>query len=202
MIARSTLVVDGPLAIRMQRLATARKGNIGREILTLPLVAARLAGGFIAPVTTDVLYPAIQAALAAGGFQDLGNVSSLPGMPRAVLQALNAVWRADIDLSSLPQDVGRFADLQLLEARIRELLPSSRRLPRDLRDAAMSRVSRSKTLLGPVTLDGIVEIDPVWRPLLNEIARFTKLSWDSCVYRKLKPGRNDGEAHRGSGVNE
>ena len=23
-----------------------------------------------------------------------------------------------------------------------------------------------------------------------------------CVYRKLKPGRNDGEAHRGSSVNE
>jgi hypothetical protein len=23
-----------------------------------------------------------------------------------------------------------------------------------------------------------------------------------CVYRKLKRGRNDGEAHRGSGVNE
>ena len=181
MIARSTLVVHGPLAIRMQRLAAAREGNIGREILTLPLVAARLAGGFIAPVTTDVLYPAIQAGLAAGGFQDLGNVANLPGMPRAVLQALDAVWRADIDLSSLPQSVGRFADLRLLETRIRELLPSSRRLPRDLRDAAMSRVSRSKTLLGPATLDGIVEIDALWRPLLNEIARFTKLSWDSPV---------------------
>jgi hypothetical protein len=24
----------------------------------------------------------------------------------------------------------------------------------------------------------------------------------ACVYRKLKPGRNDGEARRGSGVNE
>jgi hypothetical protein len=51
MIARSTLAVHGPLAIRMQRLAAARQGNIGREILTLPLVAARLAGGFIAPVS-------------------------------------------------------------------------------------------------------------------------------------------------------
>ena len=28
------------------------------------------------------------------------------------------------------------------------------------------------------------------------------LAFDACVYRKLKPGRNDGEAHRGSGVNE
>jgi len=25
---------------------------------------------------------------------------------------------------------------------------------------------------------------------------------ETCVYRKLKPGRSDGEARRGSGVNE
>lgn len=181
MIARSTLVVHGPLAMRMQRLAAAREGHIGRDILTLPLVAARLAGGFIAPLTTDILYPAIQAALAAGGFQDLGSVSSLPGMSQAVLQALDAIWRADIDLSSFPQHVGRFADLHLLETRIRELLPASRKVPRDLRDAAMSRVSLSKILLGPVTLEAIVEIDAVWRPLLDEIARFTELTWNTPV---------------------
>src|SRR4051794_8381596 len=99
-------------------------------------------------------------------------------MPRAGLPVPAGGWGAKIDLSSLPQHVGRFADLHLLETRIRELLPSSRMLPRDLRDAAMSRVSRSTTLLGPVTLDGIVEIDAIWRPLLNEIARFTELSWD------------------------
>jgi RecB family exonuclease len=178
MIERSTLVVDGPLAIRMQRLAAARDGSVGREILTLPLFAARLAGGFIAPVATDVLYPAIQTALAAGGFQDLDRVSSLPGMPRAVLQSLDAAWRADIDLSSLPRHVQRFADLHLLEMRIRERLPPSRRLPRDLRDAALARVRLAKSLFGSVTLDGIVEIDAVWRGLLNEIARFTEVCWD------------------------
>ena len=85
-------------------------------------------------------------------------------MPRAVLQALDALWRADIDLLP-PQQVGRFGDLHLLETRTRELLPASRKLPRDLRDAAMSRVSLSKILLGPVTLDGIVEIDAIWHPL-------------------------------------
>lgn len=177
MIERSTLVVDGPLAMRMQRLEAARKGSVGREILTLPLVAARLAGGFIAPVATDLLYPAIQAGLAAGGFQDLDCVSSLPGMPRAVLQSLDAAWRADIDLLSLPHNVHRFADLHLLETRIRER-PPSRMLPRDLREAALARVPLAKSLLGTVTLDGIVEIDAVWRPLLNGIARFTEVRWD------------------------
>jgi hypothetical protein len=28
------------------------------------------------------------------------------------------------------------------------------------------------------------------------------LGQEGCVYRKLKPGRSDGEARRGSGVNE
>jgi hypothetical protein len=87
---RSTLIVDGPLALRMQRLAAAREGAVGREILTLPLLAARLAGGFTAPAGADVLYPAIQKALAAGSFRDLQQVSLLPGMPRAVLQSLDA----------------------------------------------------------------------------------------------------------------
>jgi hypothetical protein len=178
MIERSTLVVDGPLAMRMRRLTAAREGSVGREILTLPLVAARLAGGFITPVATDDLYPAIQTALAAGGFQDLDRVSSLPGMPRAVLQSLDAAWRADIDLSSLPRHVQRFADLHLLETRIREHLPPARMLPRDLRDAALARLALAKSLLGSVTIDGIVEIDAVWRPLLNGIARLTKVSWD------------------------
>jgi hypothetical protein len=162
----------------MQRAAAARERSVGREILTLPLLAARLAGGFIAPAATDVLYPAIQVALAAGGFDDLGDVSNLPGMPRAVLQSLDAVWRADIDLSCLPHQVRRFADLHLIEERVREDLPPSRKLARDLRDAALARAPLSKTLLGPVVLDGIVEIDAVWRPLLNEIARFTDLSWN------------------------
>ena len=41
-----TLVVEGPLALRTERLAAARRREIGLQILTLPLLAARLAGGF------------------------------------------------------------------------------------------------------------------------------------------------------------
>ncbi|MBN9270754.1 MAG: hypothetical protein J0J15_11020 [Mesorhizobium sp.] len=178
MIERSTLIVEGLLALRMHRLAAARAGTSGREIITIPLLAARLAGGFVAPVGTDILYPVIQKVLASGGFRDIGPVAGLPGMPRAVLQSLDAAWRADIDLSSLPGEVTRFADLYLLETRIREQLPPSRRLPRDLRDDAIARVSLSKLLLGRVTLSGIVEIDTVWRPLLNAIAQHTEVVWN------------------------
>lgn len=90
LVSRSTFIVDGPLALRSKRLAAAREGAIGRDILTLPLLAARLAGGFIMPLGTDALFPAIQAALAAGEFKDIASVAGLPGMPRAVLQSLDA----------------------------------------------------------------------------------------------------------------
>ena len=184
MVAHSTLIVDSPLAFRSQRIAAARQGAVGREILTLPLVAARLAGGFLAPAGTDHLYPAIQAALAAGGFQDIDLVSNLPGMPRAVLQTLDAVWRADIDLSSLSSESQRFAELHLVETRIREQLPPSRRLPPDLRDDALRRVSLAKVLLGPSTLAGVVDVDPLWRKLVNAIAEHTDVVWEMPAQAK------------------
>jgi hypothetical protein len=125
-----------------------------------------------------VLYPAIQAALAAGGFRDFGGVAEMPGMPRAVLHSLDCAWRADLDLSSLAGAAARFRDLHLIEARIRDRIPSGHMLPRDLRDAAVKRIELARTLLGPVTLAGLVEVDPLWRPLLNRIAGVTDLSWE------------------------
>ncbi|MET4444238.1 RecB family exonuclease [Bradyrhizobium sp. GM2.2] len=178
MITRATHIVDGLLALRSARAAAAMSGAIGREILTLPLLASRLVGGFTTPAGTDVLYPAIQAALAAGGFQDVSDIAGLPGMPRAVLQSLDSVWRTDLDLASLAHEAARFHDLAMIEARIRKSIPATHLLPRDLRDAAVRRARRARALLGPITLAGIVEVDPVWRPLLIAVAEVTELSWD------------------------
>ena len=44
---RSIVLVDGLLAYRMQRAAAARSNSIGREVLMLPQLAARLCGEFI-----------------------------------------------------------------------------------------------------------------------------------------------------------
>lgn len=145
MITRSAHIVDGLLALRSARATAAMSGAIGREILTLPLLAGRLAGGFTTPAGTDVLYPAIQAALAVGGFRDIAGIAGLPGMPRAVLQSLDSVWRSDLDLASLAHEAVRFHDLALIEARIRESLPATHLLPRDLRDAAVKRADYTRS---------------------------------------------------------
>ena len=42
-IKRHTVIVEGTLAFRMQRVAAARAGDHGRDVATLPLLAARLA---------------------------------------------------------------------------------------------------------------------------------------------------------------
>jgi hypothetical protein len=77
---RRVVIVDGPLAFRMRRLEAARANDIGVEVLTLPLLAARLAGGFCRLVDREHLAPAIGVALAAGGFTDIERVRDLPGM--------------------------------------------------------------------------------------------------------------------------
>ncbi len=65
---RRTFIVDGPLAFRMRRIYAARGGASGVQILTMPLVAAHLAGGFTRPARSQDLDAAIRAALGGGGF--------------------------------------------------------------------------------------------------------------------------------------
>src|SRR5436305_15320879 len=95
-----TAIIEGPLAFNMRRLAAARAGENGLQILTWPQLAAHLVGGFIQPVQTEHLEPAIQAAIAAKGFKELDRVAELPGMTRAVARSLQKVWNADIDLAA------------------------------------------------------------------------------------------------------
>src|SRR5262245_32487663 len=81
-----TVVVDGPLALRMARLKAARAGAVGHQIMSLPLLAARLVGGFVRPAGREELEPALAEALAEGGFVELSPLRSLPGTVRALVR--------------------------------------------------------------------------------------------------------------------
>jgi hypothetical protein len=174
---RRTVVVEGPLAFRMRRIAAARQGEAGVQIMTLPQLAARLAGGFIRPARSQDLDPAIRAALEAGGFADLERIRELPGMRRSVGWTLTRVWNADFALADRAHDCARLQDLVTIEARVRANLPAGVLTPRDLRDAALQRVTHAPVVLGPVELDHIVGVAPVWRQLLNVLARHVRLTW-------------------------
>ncbi|WP_027053667.1 PD-(D/E)XK nuclease family protein [Mesorhizobium erdmanii] len=186
-----SVVVDGPLALRMQRLDAAREGATGRQILTLPLLAARLAGGFIAPASQEILYPAIRQALDAGGYEDIGKVSGLPGMPSAVLSALRSWWDAGTP-TSIP-DNARLRDFTVLERRVRETLPPGTMVPPDLFEAAVKRLHLAPKLLGPVTIHEVPDIRPVWRQFLAQLCDVVPVRWVASSHsrRSWFPGRTE-----------
>jgi hypothetical protein len=136
---RRTVIVEGPLAFRMRRIEAAQRGEAGVQILTLPQVAARLAGGFIRPARSQDLDPAIRAALETGGFAELERVRQLPGTTRSIAWTLAKVWQTDLGLADLARGSARLADLAEIERRIRANLAAGVLTPRDLRDAALKR---------------------------------------------------------------
>lgn len=177
MLQRSTLIVEGPLAMRMQRAAAARAKLIGREVFTLPQLASRLAGGFIRLAGPEELYPVIRGGLAQGGFAELNAVRDLPGTLRAVARSLQSVWRADLKLITLQDRAPRLADLHLIEQRVEDALPAGFLLPAALRDAALARLNHAPTLFGSVIVQGLVDIDPVWQPLVAALAGMVDVTW-------------------------
>jgi hypothetical protein len=174
---RRVIVVDGRLTFRMRRLEAARACALGLEILTLPLLAVRLAGGFCSLANHELLAPAIAAALDSGDFKDIGEVRNLPGMVRAVMQTLGRAWASDLDLDALVKTSSRLADLALIQRRVRAALPVGAMLPQDVRDAALGRIQFAPAVFGRVTLDRLVDVDPVWRPLLISLASRIDVSW-------------------------
>ena len=97
---RRTIVVHTRLAGHMARVDAARAGAHGIQILTMGQMAARLAGGFLAPIDSECLRDAVREALPETDLGELESIKTLPGMVRAAVSTLDKVWRADIDLSS------------------------------------------------------------------------------------------------------
>ncbi|MCK1531449.1 PD-(D/E)XK nuclease family protein [Bradyrhizobium sp. 182] len=170
-----TVVVDGPLALRMRRLDAAREGATGRQVLTLPLLAARLAGGFVSPASHEALYLAIRQALEAGGYEDIGKVSELPGMPAAALSALRDWW--DMEAPACVPDNARFRDFVSLERRVQDELPSGMLTPPDLVKAALARLRFASKVVGAVTIQDIPNIQAVWHPLIQGLCDVVPVRW-------------------------
>ncbi|MET3220180.1 hypothetical protein ABIE85_007131 [Bradyrhizobium diazoefficiens] len=176
MVQLRTWIVGSALAFRMRRAAAARANESGLQILTLPNLAARLAGGFRSLVPSEQLDRAIQQALAAGGFKEIEKVRHLPGMTRAVSRALRKVWDADVSLRADATNA-RLADLALIENRVRRELPLAAALPIDLRDAALSRLLHAARTIGPLMIDRLSWIPPLWRPLIDALAKEVPVEW-------------------------
>jgi len=94
-------------------------------------------------------------------------------MTRGVARSLQKAWNADIDLAATAKRnaAPRLLDLAMIEERVRAQLPPATLLPRDLRSAALARMERAPVLVGPVRIERVPWIAPVWRPLVQALGK-------------------------------
>ncbi|MDI9849542.1 PD-(D/E)XK nuclease family protein [Rhodoblastus sp. 17X3] len=174
---RSTLIVHGRLAMREARLAAARDGRHGLQIMTFEQAATRLAGGFSQPIDDETLRAAIQAVLPATEMGELENIKALPGMISAAADTLYKAWRAGVDLSACAADHPRLDAIARLEAAVLDQLAPGMMRPIDIVAAATSRIAHAPAALGPMEIVGLTELSPCWRPLLKALTAHIPVQW-------------------------
>ncbi len=182
-ILRSVLV-QGRLAFATRRAAAARSREHGLQILTPSLLAARLAGGLLHPASRESIEIGIRAALKDPGLlKDLAPVRDLPGVTRALHRTLQDVWRAGFDLEAEPYvNRPRVRDLIKIEETVRRHLRPGECLLPDLCKLARGAVQLAPRFIGPLRIHGLLGIDPIWRPLINELREVIEVEWDAPAF--------------------
>jgi hypothetical protein len=182
---KRTIIVVGGTAGAALRLEAARHGWHGVEIRSIEQVAARLAGGFLQPIDSDVLGDAAAAAIAALSAEelgDLGDIADLPGLPMALATILSKVWLADIELSArarLRPEIPRLATLARLEAAVIARLPRAMLPPTVLAGRAIDRVAHAPRILGPIECRFLPDLAPCWRPLVIALSQIGSVTWNA-----------------------
>lgn len=174
---RRTLVVPDPLALRTHRLSAARGSLHGLQVMTIDQLAARLAGGFVLPIDADSLRVAIQAVLPLTPLGELEAIKPLPGTVNAAARTLEKVWQAGIDLQARAGTHPRMAALARLEQAVLAQLPAAMERPAGIAAAASARLAHAPAVLGSVDLDGMSEVAPCWRALLQALSSQVAVRW-------------------------
>jgi hypothetical protein len=163
--------------MREGRLAAARGGCHGLQVMSFEQAAVRLAGGFARPIDDESLRAAIQAVLPVTPMGELENIKALPGMIDAAADTLYKAWRAGIDLAARTADHPRLDAIARLEAAVLDRLPPGMMRPLDIVAAATARISLAPAVIGPMEIAGLTELSPCWRPLLQALAAHIPVQW-------------------------
>lgn len=179
---RQTILVTRRLARRLALTGAARERAHGCQVLSPSQAASRLAGGFLQALEPEAVQEALLEVLADESIAlgELEGIRRLPGMMRASTRALRRVWMSGHDLSALAARGGtRLQAMARLERAVLSRLPDAMLRPQDLVSRALRRIDRAPRLLGPITLRGVQDLDPVWRPLLLALANVTPVRWET-----------------------
>ena len=172
---RRTVVVEGGYPRRWHQTQAAIGGEQGLLVVSMEELAARLAGGFLRSIRTDILKERLRDAAAAGSLEELDTIKGLPGFQRAAAATLSKAWRAGLVVDG--NGSTRTGSLATLEREVRSRLPKNQLPPAELAKAAFERVHFAPTLFGRIEIHGRTELPPVWRDLLLRLGTETDLVW-------------------------
>lgn len=111
----------------------------------------------------------------AGSLGELDEIKKLPGMVRAVIDTLDKIWRAGVDLSASSEP--RLRALRALEVETLHRLPASMKRPAELVELACARIRHAQAVIGPLEIYGHSEMSPCWRPLLIALTDSVPVAW-------------------------
>ena len=175
---RKTILVNGRLALRTERLRLAREQINGTQVMAIEHFAERLAGGLLRMVDSRTLKEVIGQVLPATNIGELEPIKDLPGMTTAAGDTLMKLWLAGPDMEAI-KDHKRIQSILSLEAAAIKALPAHMKRPNDIIDLAIQRAHLAPAIFGDVTMSGMTDLHPVWRPLIAEVSKHIKIVWNA-----------------------
>jgi hypothetical protein len=163
--------------MREHRLAAARNGRQGLQVMSFEQAAVRLAGGFTRAIDNESLRVAIQSALLETPMGELESIKTLPGMVDAAADTLRKAWLAGINIAKRAVDSPRLDAIAHLEAAVLKQLGSGMMRPVDVVAAASARIAHAPAVIGPMEIVGLTELSPCWRPLLKTLTAHIPVQW-------------------------
>jgi hypothetical protein len=177
-VLKTTVIVNGRMALRTERLDAARTGDMGRQVMTVEHAASRLAGGFLKIIDLATLRGLINDIILDTDLGELNPMRSRPGMPNACASTLMKYWLSGLD----PEDYagnGRLAAILALEEAVMKVMPRHMMRPADLVTLAVSRIEHAPMIFGDIVFKGMTDLHPVWRSLFNALAKAVPVTWEA-----------------------
>lgn len=175
---RKTILVHGRMALRTERLRLAREGASGVQVMAIEHFAERLAGGFLKMVDNRTLKRVIGKILPETNIGELEPIKDLPGMTAAAADTLMKLWLSEPDFEN-NSDHKRIQSIIALETAVINALPAHLRRPNDIIEIAIKRAKHAPSIFGDVSMSGMTELHPVWRPLIDEVSKYISIEWNA-----------------------
>lgn len=175
---KTTVIVNGRMALRTERLKAARAEDMGTQVMTIEHVASRLAGGFLQIIDLATLRGLVTEVILDTDLGELNPMRGRPGMPSACASTLMKYWLSGIEAGEYDKSE-RIQAILSLEQTVVAVMPRHLMRPADLVALAVSRIEHAPMIVGEAIFRNMTNLHPVWRSLFDAMVGRIPVTWDA-----------------------